>query len=184
MADVIKMQLAITTLKTLSESKTPFSKFQVFKQVWELVHKMHPKIIGSEESWSCFAYILMQASYPHLNSDAFIVTTSLDMFLEGEGYLLTMISTFCTASHLVNVVNMELEAQTLIESVTVAAPSGAYVLPPHLTKIRDSPPVMKSIFVEGTKDTEELVAESSGTPAQIPSLASTVDQGIPPPTLP
>lgn len=107
-ADPMKLQQAIETLRSLNLVKTPYAKFQVWSQVWNLIHQAHSEVIAADESWACLTYVIVHAAHPHMASDGFLIIRSLELLLEGEGYMLTTISTFCSPALMSDVVNAEL----------------------------------------------------------------------------
>ena len=107
-ADPMKLQQAIETLRSLALAKSPYAKFQVWTHVWSLIHQAHSEVIAADESWACLTYVIVNASHPHMASDGFIVIKSLELLLEGEGYMLTTINTFCNPTLMEDVISAEL----------------------------------------------------------------------------
>lgn len=107
-ADPMKLQQAIETLRSLALAKSPYAKFQVWTQVWSLIHQAHSEVIAADESWACLTYVIVNAAHAHMASDGFIIIQSLELLLEGEGYMLTTINTFCSPTLMDDVITAEL----------------------------------------------------------------------------
>lgn len=111
-ADALKMQQAIETMSSMSQAKSPFAKFQVWKQVWTFIHQAHSEIISADDSWAALTYVIIHAGNAHMVSDGFIVNRSLELLLEGEAYMLTTISTFSSPTLIGDVVDSELSRES------------------------------------------------------------------------